>query len=318
MAVVFGCSGSPQLGPGKLDQICYGYREVMGTGPGFLKGLRPAALVDTLTYGLFPLFNPQVSTKCRGLWWECVTNVFDGIQTCDEYDSIYAEHSVKLVLTRAMMITADLLSGFGFLFLVLGLDCVKFLPDEPLIKLRICLVSGVMLLLAVCLKSIIKVLKITTDQKIEFWRQLHKQLRGEELPAFSYRNLSAASVLEVVQSVAPLSCPAGLPGITGSVWYAVDVYVERSSLLFHNVFLGIQYKFGWSCWLGMAGSLGCFLSGSLLTCCTYLFRETSSGRFHSAYSLRKGYSSAATIMTNVHLPSSQTATSKMYAVDTRV
>lgn len=56
--------------------------------------------------------------------------------------------AVKLVLTRAMMITADLLSGFGFLFLVLGLDCVKFLPDEPLIKLRICLVAGVMLLLA--------------------------------------------------------------------------------------------------------------------------------------------------------------------------
>uniref|UniRef100_A0A8C8B1F0 Claudin-16 n=1 Tax=Otus sunia TaxID=257818 RepID=A0A8C8B1F0_9STRI len=200
----------------------------------------------------------EVSTKCRGLWWECVTNVFDGIQTCDEYDSIFAEHPVKLVLTRAMMITADILAGFGFLFLVLGLDCVKFLPDEPLIKLRICLVSGVMLLIA------------------------------------------------------------GLPGITGSVWYAVDVYVERSSLVFHNVFLGIQYKFGWSCWLGMAGSLGCFLSGALLTCCMYLFRETSSGRLHSAYSLRKGYSSAGTIVTNVHLPSSQTATAKMYAVDTRV
>ncbi|XP_013054620.1 claudin-16 [Anser cygnoides] len=200
----------------------------------------------------------EVSTKCRGLWWECVTNVFDGIQTCDEYDSIFAEHPVKLVLTRAMMITADILAGFGFLFLVLGLDCVKFLPDEPLIKLRICQVSGVTLLIA------------------------------------------------------------GLPGITGSVWYAVDVYVERSSLVFHNVFLGIQYKFGWSCWLGMAGSLGCFLSGALLTCCMYLFRETSSGRLHSAYSLRKGYSSAGTIVTNVHLPPSQTATAKMYAMDTRV
>lgn len=56
--------------------------------------------------------------------------------------------AVKLVLTRAMMITADILAGFGFLFLVLGLDCVKFLPDEPLIKLRICLVSGIMLLIA--------------------------------------------------------------------------------------------------------------------------------------------------------------------------
>lgn len=56
--------------------------------------------------------------------------------------------AVKLVLTRAMMITADILAGFGFLFLILGLDCVKFLPDEPLIKLRICLVSGVTLLIA--------------------------------------------------------------------------------------------------------------------------------------------------------------------------
>ncbi|NXA51120.1 CLD16 protein, partial [Nothocercus julius] len=200
----------------------------------------------------------EVSTKCRGLWWECVTNVFDGIQTCDEYDSIYAEHPVKLVLTRAMMITADILAGFGFLFLLLGLDCVKFLPDEPHIKLRICMVSGVTLLIA------------------------------------------------------------GVPGITGSLWYAIDVYVERSSLVFHNVFLGIQYKFGWSCWLGMAGSLGCFLSGAVLTCCMYLFRDTSSGRLHSAQSLRKGYSPAGTIVTNVHLPSSQTATAKMYAVDTRV
>lgn len=65
---------------------------------------------------------------------------------------------------------------------------------------------------------------------------------------------------------------SGAPGIIGSVWYAVDVYVERSSLIIHNIFLGIQYKFGWSCWLGMAGSLGCFLAGGLLTCCLYLFK----------------------------------------------
>lgn len=64
----------------------------------------------------------------------------------------------------------------------------------------------------------------------------------------------------------------GAPGIIGSVWYAVDVYVERSSLVLHNIFLGIQYKFGWSCWLGMAGSLGCFLAGTILTCCFYIFK----------------------------------------------
>lgn len=66
--------------------------------------------------------------------------------------------------------------------------------------------------------------------------------------------------------------PPGVPGIIGSVWYAIDVYVERSSLIINNVFLGIQYKFGWSCWLGMVGSLGCFLCGALLISCHYLFK----------------------------------------------
>lgn len=42
--------------------------------------------------------NIQVSTKCRGLWWECVTNAFDGIRTCDEYDSILAEHPCTYTL----------------------------------------------------------------------------------------------------------------------------------------------------------------------------------------------------------------------------
>ncbi|XP_012495373.1 PREDICTED: LOW QUALITY PROTEIN: claudin-16 [Propithecus coquereli] len=40
----------------------------------------------------------EVSTKCRGLWWECVTNAFDGIRTCDEYDSIFAEHPCTYAL----------------------------------------------------------------------------------------------------------------------------------------------------------------------------------------------------------------------------
>lgn len=54
---------------------------------------------------------------------------------------------MKLVLTRAMLITADVLAGFGFAFLLLGLDCVKFLPDEPSVKARICFVAGLALLL---------------------------------------------------------------------------------------------------------------------------------------------------------------------------
>uniref|UniRef100_A0A7M4F160 Claudin n=1 Tax=Crocodylus porosus TaxID=8502 RepID=A0A7M4F160_CROPO len=159
----------------------------------------------------------EVSTKCRGLWWECITSVFDGIQTCDEYGSMLAEHPVKLVLTRAMMITADILAGFGFTFLLLGQRA-------------------------------------------------------------THGNLTYLTVL----SGDLLSCPAGIPGLLGSVRYAIGVYVERSSLALHNVFLGIQYKFGWSCWLGMAGSLGCFLSGAVLTCCVYLFRGKNPGQYLKA------------------------------------
>uniref|UniRef100_G1NWB0 Claudin-16 n=1 Tax=Myotis lucifugus TaxID=59463 RepID=G1NWB0_MYOLU len=200
----------------------------------------------------------EVSTKCRGLWWECVTNVFDGIRTCDEYDSILAEHPLKLVLTRALMITADILAGFGFITLLLGLHCVKFLPDEPYIKVRICFVAGTTLLIA----------------------------------------------------------GTGAPGIIGSVWYAVDVYVERSTLVLHNIFLGIQYKFGWSCWLGMAGSLGCFLAGGILTCCLYIFKDVGPERNYP-YSMRKAYSNAAVSMAKSYV-APRTETAKMYAVDTRV
>ncbi|XP_029472760.1 claudin-16 isoform X2 [Rhinatrema bivittatum] len=201
----------------------------------------------------------EVSTKCRGLWWECVTNAFDGIRTCDEYDSIYADHPCdKEGNSGSPNIECGVKNVKSSQVIELkGLDCVKFLKDEPTIKLRICIVAGITLLIG------------------------------------------------------------GIPGIIGSVWYAIDVYVERSSLVFHNVFLGIQYKFGWSCWLGMVGSLGCFLGGALLTCCLYLFKDIGSGRHHSLYYSRKTYSGPGISMEKVY-SSSRTETAKMYAVDTRV
>ncbi|XP_007896097.1 claudin-16-like [Callorhinchus milii] len=183
----------------------------------------------------------EVSQKCRGLWWECVTNNVDGIRTCDQYDSILAEHPFKIVLTRALMITSDILTGFGLIVLILGLECVKILKDEPQVKLRICYVAGFILGMG------------------------------------------------------------GVLGMVGSVWYAVDVYVERVTLLFHNIFLGIHYEFGWSCWLGMVGSTGCFLASVLLTCCICLFRDPRSNRHELSFH-----------------QNTRTHTGKMYAMDSRV
>ncbi|NWR91999.1 CLD16 protein, partial [Furnarius figulus] len=151
----------------------------------------------------------EVSHKCRGLWRECVTNMQDGVRTCDQYDSILADHSVKIVVTRTLMITADLLVGLALATLVLGLDCIKFLKEDPCVKLKMCYGAGVI--------------------------------------------LSIGSIL----------------GLVGSVWYAVDVYMERAMLVSHDIFLGVHYDFGWSCWLGMAGSTGCLVASVLLTCCLY-------------------------------------------------
>ncbi|XP_039558283.1 claudin-16-like isoform X2 [Passer montanus] len=130
----------------------------------------------------------EISHKCRGLWRECVTNMQDGVRTCDQYDSILADHP-------------------------------------------------------------------------------------------------------------------GILGLIGSVWYAVDVYVERAMLVSHNIFLGVYYDFGWSCWLGMAGSMGCFVASVLLTCCLYACTAPSSH---------------CQLQRHLQPRGTQTATSKMYAMDSRV
>uniref|UniRef100_A0A663ES10 Claudin n=1 Tax=Aquila chrysaetos chrysaetos TaxID=223781 RepID=A0A663ES10_AQUCH len=179
----------------------------------------------------------EVSHKCRGLWRECVTNMQDGVRTCDQYDSILADHPGKLiVVTRTLLITADLLAGLALAMLLLGLDCIKFLKEDPHVKLKMCYGAG------------------------------------------------------------PAPFLLGILGLVGSVWYAVDVYLERAMLVSHNIFLGVHYDFGWSCWLGMAGSMGCFVASVLLTCCLYTLAFCPAGVY----------------------PRSQTATSKMYAMDSRV
>ncbi|XP_061074704.1 claudin-16-like [Conger conger] len=185
----------------------------------------------------------EVSQKCRGLWWECVTNTQDGIRTCDQYqyETILAEHPLKIVLTRALMIMADILASFALIILVLGLDVIKILKEEPHIKIRIYYFAGFIFGIG------------------------------------------------------------GIPGMIGSVWYAVDVYVERATLVLKNVYLGMHYEFGWSCWLGMAGSTGCFLTSIVLTCCLYIFRDARSSQHHrSIYQYGR------------------TAAGKKYAMDSRV
>ncbi|KAM7030799.1 claudin-16-like [Acridotheres tristis] len=170
----------------------------------------------------------------------------DGVRTCDQYDSILADHPVKIVVTRTLMITADLLAGLALATLILGLDCITFFKEDPRVKLKMCYGAGAM--------------------------------------------LGAGSIL----------------GLTGSVWYAVDVYVERAMLVSHNVFLGVHYDFGWSCWLGMAGSTGCFVASVLLTCCLHACTAPSSRCQPQRHPQPQGRTGT------------RTGTSKMYAMDSCV
>lgn len=43
------------------------------------------------------------------------------------------------------MITADLLAGLALATLVLGLDCITFLKEDPHVKLKMCYGAGVIL-----------------------------------------------------------------------------------------------------------------------------------------------------------------------------
>ncbi|NWS59832.1 CLD16 protein, partial [Chunga burmeisteri] len=150
----------------------------------------------------------EISHKCRGLWRECVTNMQDGVRTGGGGGGGGADHP-EIVVTRTLLITADLLAGLALATLLLGLDCIKLGGGGGGGGVKMCYGAG----------------------------------------------------------GAPF--PLGILGLVGSVWYAVDVYVERAMLVSHNRRRRRRRRSGWSCWLGMAGSGGGGGGGGVLTCCLY-------------------------------------------------
>ncbi|XP_056398286.1 claudin-16-like [Hyla sarda] len=63
----------------------------------------------------------MLSTRCRGLWRECVWDRFVKIWTCDAFSSYLNPHPATIVLTRALIIVSSIISVFAFVFLILGL-----------------------------------------------------------------------------------------------------------------------------------------------------------------------------------------------------
>ncbi|KAM4652126.1 claudin-16-like [Discoglossus pictus] len=71
----------------------------------------------------------MLSTRCKGLWRECVWDRFVKIWTCDVFSSYLNPHPATIVLTRALIITSSILSVLAFLFLIFGFKHFNYCQD---------------------------------------------------------------------------------------------------------------------------------------------------------------------------------------------
>ncbi|XP_041425352.1 claudin-16-like [Xenopus laevis] len=76
-----------------------------------------------------------LSTRCKGLWRECVWDRFVKIWTCDVFSSYLNPHPAGIVLTRALIIASSIMSVLAFAFLVFGFKNFTCFHD-PSIKLQ--------------------------------------------------------------------------------------------------------------------------------------------------------------------------------------
>ncbi|CAM4654396.1 unnamed protein product [Lepidochelys olivacea] len=76
-----------------------------------------------------------LSTRCRGLWRECVWDKFVKIWTCDVFNSYLNPHPAAIILTRTLLITSSIASAGAFLCLLLGSEYLSCCQG-PLAKQR--------------------------------------------------------------------------------------------------------------------------------------------------------------------------------------
>ncbi|XP_065431206.1 claudin-16-like [Chrysemys picta bellii] len=90
-----------------------------------------------------------LSTRCRGLWRECVWDKFVKIWTCDVFSSYLNPHPAAVILTRTLLITSSIASAGAFLCLLLGFKYFSCC-QEPLAKQQwLCLAAGLFFLVGI-------------------------------------------------------------------------------------------------------------------------------------------------------------------------
>ncbi|XP_069468275.1 claudin-16-like [Ambystoma mexicanum] len=87
-----------------------------------------------------------LSSRCRGLWSECVYDNMADLWTCDIPVSYLNEHPVSLVITRALMVVKGVLCIIALPILILGMKCTTFVHVKRQ-KYAFSVSSGILFLL---------------------------------------------------------------------------------------------------------------------------------------------------------------------------
>ncbi|XP_068098850.1 claudin-16-like [Hyperolius riggenbachi] len=94
-----------------------------------------------------PYSSVGLSSRCRGLWSECLYDHMAHIWTCDIPVSYLSDHPVLLVVTRTLVIVNGVLSISAAPLLVLGMKCTTIINKEDDLKMKLSRTAGIMLLL---------------------------------------------------------------------------------------------------------------------------------------------------------------------------
>ncbi|XP_044852540.1 claudin-16-like isoform X1 [Mauremys mutica] len=193
-----------------------------------------------------------LSTRCRGLWRECVWDKFVKIWTCDVFSSYLNPHPAAIILTRTLLITSSIASAGAFLCLLLGFKYFSCC-QEPLAKQHwLCLAAGLFFLVGA-------------------WHtsgptQTHSEPR-QQTGGFAFWGLPQDCGNHRV-----LCFVSGISTSVGVTRYCVYVY----SLHQYEVSLKIpgfpSFEYGYSLWMAVGGSLGAIVAAGV-SCYEVLFKK---------------------------------------------
>ncbi|OCT72710.1 claudin-16-like [Xenopus laevis] len=95
-----------------------------------------------------PLSSVGLSSRCRGLWSECLFDNMAGIWTCDFLVSYLNEHPVALVVSRALVLIEGVLCFAAAPLLILGMGCTTVISNLDHHKQKFFTAAGIILLMA--------------------------------------------------------------------------------------------------------------------------------------------------------------------------